>query len=505
MNSSGKGFESAPGTVLGSSPGDPLLNPPAISFDANPNDGSYTASWTGETGASYELQERYGSGNWSPVYSGTAQSKAFSGKPGGTYDYRARECIDTCGDWGVASVGVTPAQATITVPTGTQGGAYTVSWSRPVGATSFDVDEQINGGSWSRIASGTSATSISRPATVNGSYVYRVEANNAYGTRGWTTSDAVTVLHPPGTAPAVTVPSISSTGSYTGSWNAIDGADSYKLQQQLNGGNWSTVYSGSATSTSLSGTTNGATYGYRAQACNAGGCGPWGSVASIDIAIPPPDPINVYANDYIQSTKLETLTIVWDAVSGASRYEVATRPVAIRSTVARIRAMEQKAVARVHSCTTVTRCARATPMPAVPDPGVSARHYANPYHEAEPDGAKQQWQRQLYLELVDHGIQYELSAPGTCRRRELEPDLFRFGNDKDNLGKNRRDVRLSGQVLQQQWLQPLERYSQRNGAPGTAGAVQHHCSVEQQRQHLDQLGQLQYGHQLRSGATDQRR
>ena len=203
------------------SPGDPLLNPPAISFDANPNDGSYTASWTGETGASYELQERYGSGNWSPVYSGTAQSKAFSGKPGGTYDYRARECIDTCGDWGVAAVGVTPAQATITVPTATQGGAYTVSWSRPVGTTSFDVDEQINGGSWSRIASGTSATSISRPATVNGSYVYRVEANNAYGTRGWTTSDAVTVLHPPGTAPAVTVPSISSTGSYTGSWNAI--------------------------------------------------------------------------------------------------------------------------------------------------------------------------------------------------------------------------------------------------------------------------------------------
>ncbi|NKZ39983.1 RHS repeat protein, partial [Oleiagrimonas citrea] len=304
------------------SPGDPLLNPPSISFDANPNDGNYTVNWTGETGVSYDLQEKVGSGSWSTVYSGSNQSKSFSGRTGGSYYYRARECGDECGDWSDPSLlGVSPQQPTVTVPGTLQSGAFTVSWSKPAGTSTFDVEEQINGGSWTRIVDHVDQTSISRPATANGSYVYRVEANSTYGTRGWKTSDTVTVLHPPSTAPTVTVPAISGTGDYTASWNSVSTADSYNLQQQVDGGSWSTVYSGSAMSTPLTGGVNRSTYGYRAQACNASGCGPWGSVSSVEVVYPPNAPPNVQV--VVQgSSKITYEKAEWDAVNYADRYEV---------------------------------------------------------------------------------------------------------------------------------------------------------------------------------------
>jgi YD repeat-containing protein len=307
----------------GLGPGDPLLNPPAISFDANPNNGSYTVSWTGETGVSYALQEKFGAGIWNAVYSGSAQSRAFTGKASGTYFYRVRECDGDCGDWGASvALGVTPAQAAITVPDTLQNGAFTVSWSTPASTTSFDVEEQVDGGSWTRIVDGDMTTSISRPATANGSYAYRVEANNAYGTRGWKTSGTVTVLHAPSTAPTLTAPSVSSTGNYTVSWGNVNTAGTYTLEQQVNGGTWSEVYSGSGTSKAFSGKTNGSDYGYRVQAVNAGGDGPWSGTKATHIAIPPPVPTNVKAIDDFPNPKKETLTVTWSGVSGASSYKI---------------------------------------------------------------------------------------------------------------------------------------------------------------------------------------
>src|SRR3546814_4384213 len=46
----------------------------------------------GEGAATYTLQEKVGSGSWATAYSGTAQSKAYSGKASGSYGYRIRAC-----------------------------------------------------------------------------------------------------------------------------------------------------------------------------------------------------------------------------------------------------------------------------------------------------------------------------------------------------------------------------------------------------------------------------
>jgi hypothetical protein len=76
-------------------------------------------------------------------------------------------------------------------------------------------------------------------------------------------------------------------GSYTVSWGSVSTATSYTLQESSNGGSsWSTAYTGSATSKALNGKGNG-TYTYRAEACNAGGCGAWSATHAIKVALIP--------------------------------------------------------------------------------------------------------------------------------------------------------------------------------------------------------------------------
>ncbi|MBP1473405.1 RHS repeat protein [Frateuria sp. MAH-13] len=305
--------------------GDLVLNPPAnIYFSNAPNDGSYTVGWFQVPTARYELQESPDSGaSWHEVYSGTVNSKSFSGQAAGSYLYRVRACTQECSDWRESpAMGVWPQLATVTVPTGLQSASFTVSWTRPSTATRFDVDQQQDGGNWVRIATDTPGLSISRSGLAVGSYVYRVAAKSSYGSRGWAASEPVTVLYAPTAMPSLSVPSVSSQASYTVSWSAVANADRYELEEQQDAGAWGARYNGASRSTVVSGVTNGAHYGYRVRGCNAVGCGPYSAVATVAIAIPPPAPTAVYANDLRVNPKLETLTVVWQASAGATYYEV---------------------------------------------------------------------------------------------------------------------------------------------------------------------------------------
>ncbi|MDE2157044.1 MAG: hypothetical protein KGJ32_14330, partial [Xanthomonadaceae bacterium] len=296
-----------------------LAAPGAISFDANPNNGSYTVSWGAALGAtSYTLQESANGGAWVTVSSGSGTSATFSGKAGGSYVYRVQGCSSSCGYWTTsATLGVRPALPAVTVPGGTVNGAYTVSWSAPAGATSYDVQERVGTGAWTTIASSTTATSISRPGTTSGSYTYQVSAKNVYGSRGWALSGAVTVdaTTPPASAPALSVPASSGTGSYTVSWGTVGTATSYTLQEQVNGGSWTTLQSSSATSLAISGKGNGS-YGYHVQACNASGCGPWSATASTTVLLPPAAPASIT----VPASSTGSIAVSWAASSTASSY-----------------------------------------------------------------------------------------------------------------------------------------------------------------------------------------
>jgi len=301
------------------------LGAPSVSLPESNTTGSYTVSWSGIGSAtSYTVQEQLNGGGWSTVYSGSATSKAIGDRVTGTYGYHARACNPGgCGNWGAtSSVDVLlppPAPSNVTVPA-TSSGGLTISWTSASTATSYTLEHQLNSGAWTGLYSG-SATSDAITEVATGSYVYRVKACNTSGCGPYATSSAVAVTIPPSTAPGLSVPSISGTGSYTVSWTGVGGATSYMLQEQVNGGSWTTSYSGSAASAALTGKSNGSTYSYQVRACNAGGCGPWSGIQSVQIIFPPSAPTNAHQT-MMGSPKVIYNRVLWDAMSSATQYDV---------------------------------------------------------------------------------------------------------------------------------------------------------------------------------------
>jgi hypothetical protein len=120
--------------------------------------------------------------------------------------------------------------------------------------------------------------------------------------------------------PIVSAPGGSNSGSYSISWTAVGTATSYTLQEQVNGGAWTTIQSNGATSAALSGKGN-ATYGYHVQACNAGGCGPWSITSNVSVVLIPATPstpsVSV-SGPYFKPV----VTVSWPVVPNATRYEV---------------------------------------------------------------------------------------------------------------------------------------------------------------------------------------
>jgi hypothetical protein len=210
-----------------------------------------------------------------------------------------------------------PAGApSLSVPVSTNVSHYTVSWSAVTGATSYTLQEQVNGGGWMS-AQSSAATSWNATGKSNGTYGYRVQACNSSGCSVWSSTGTITVAIPPipASAPALSVPSVSYTGGYTVSWGGVSGATSYTLQEQVNGGGWSTVQATGAASWGTSGR-GAATYGYRVQACNITGCGPWSGAGTATVTAPTTAPaLSVPANNGTGG-----YTVSWSGVPGTTSY-----------------------------------------------------------------------------------------------------------------------------------------------------------------------------------------
>jgi len=115
------------------------------------------------------------------------------------------------------------------------------------------------------------------------------------------------------------VPATNGTGSYSVSWGTVSGATTYTVQQQVNGGGWTTLQNSASTSVAVSGETNGS-YGYRVQGCNVGGCGPFSATGTTVVTIPVPIAINgqSYTENYSISTGSGSASIGFELVSGTT-------------------------------------------------------------------------------------------------------------------------------------------------------------------------------------------
>ena len=286
---------------------------------------SITVAWSSaSTATNYVLQQRYNGGAWTQVLSANATTYTATNPADGSYAYQVQACnANGCSAFtpsNTVSVAHIPAApASISAPASSTG-AIGISWAATTYATGYTLEQSINGGAFGAIYSGT-ATSDSFSVGATGSYTYRVKACNANGCGGYATSGAVAVTIPPASAPSLSVPANSNTGSYTVTWTTVAGATSYIFQEQVNGGAWTVVQNANLTSWSTSGRGN-ATYGYVVQACNAGGCGPLSNVGSIVVALIPavPTGLHIAANN----PQKGTASIAWDAMPLATSYTVQT-------------------------------------------------------------------------------------------------------------------------------------------------------------------------------------
>lgn len=292
---------------------------PLATVPASNDTGTYTVSWTGVTDAtSYTLQEKVGgAGAWTQVYNGTAISYVGTGKGNNTYSYRVQACIyGNCSSWSneaIVAVTLTPTSVPgLSAPTSSATGSFTVSWTNVINATSYRLEQQSSGGSWSEIYSGADRSkAVSGLST--GTYGYRARACSSTACGDYSAIFNVQVILPPTAAPMLSSPGTSTTGSYTLGWSVVSAATSYELQSSGNG-----LYSGGNTSYAVSGQGNG-TVTYRVRACNEGGCGPWSVEGSVTTSLPPSSAPTVTAPS---SSTSGAYTLSWSTVGTATSYEV---------------------------------------------------------------------------------------------------------------------------------------------------------------------------------------
>ena len=143
----------------------------------------------------------------------------------------------------------------------------------------FKIERSLTGSSnWMQVGMVGGSVSGYQDNSLNcdTTYYYRVQAYNNGGNSEYSSvSSATTSVCLPPAAPSLSaVSNTDGNGEYTVEWTAVNGTTSYTLQEQLNSGNWLTIYTGSATNRNLSGHADG-TWCYRVQASNSGGNSSW--------------------------------------------------------------------------------------------------------------------------------------------------------------------------------------------------------------------------------------
>ena len=310
-------------SVWSEATGTPLA-PPSGPTGPSVSTGAHTVSWGTVTGAArYEVQARLNGGVWSVQDAGTATSKDYAGVGDGIWEYQARACnAGGCGAWS-GSLTVTVGDALLTVsPATSYDGNYTVSWqatSSPLVST--QLRERVDGGAWALVgAYAWSVTSETFTAKAAGVYEYRTEwcLSILGNTTGQPSAGPVSheVLMP-GVPDVPAAPTLTADSEQiTAAWAAPDdngsAIDGYDVRYKRTGdANWTDHgFTGTGTTTTITGLTNGQEYEVQVQATN--GVGPSGYSASGTVTptaapLPPdaPGTVTLTPGD-------EELVVEWD-------------------------------------------------------------------------------------------------------------------------------------------------------------------------------------------------
>ena len=285
------------------------------SDETSSTDGAYELSWDKVSGATtYKLREGE---TELELSSDDIQNRTHSvtDKDTGSYDYQVQACdaSGTCSEWSDAiTVHVfTSDPPTLTFDETTPGdGDYNLSWN----AVSDDATYILREGDRELELSSDTTTTHSVTRKETGSYNYRVQACHTNGVcSDW--SSVITVNVFVSRAPTLTFDETSpGDGDYELSWDMVDNATTYKLQE----GTTEICSSAAIRTYNVTGKVTGS-YNYQVRACHTNGaCSDWSSVITV----------NVFVSRAPTWTSTETTsgdgsyTLTWDRLSGDVNYEL---------------------------------------------------------------------------------------------------------------------------------------------------------------------------------------
>jgi predicted phage tail protein len=311
--------------------------PGSLSYPTSSDTGSFSISWATVSGATSYVLERSTSSSFSTVataYSGSATSFSQTGLPSGTYYYRVK-AVASCGESGwrtgpalTVNICTAPsAPGSISYPSTSNSGAFTVSWPSVSGATTYVVERSAssNFSSSAQVFSGSS-TSYGVTGLDTGTYYFRVKAVGSCGESGWTAGPAVTVsvtmsvCSAPAVPGSLTYPSSSDSGAFTVSWGSATGATSYVLERSTSSSFSMAALSHTTAGTSYSesGLASGSYY-YRVKSVGTCGESLWntGGAVTVSLCTAPAAPSSL-SDSYNRKTGVFTLS--WGASTGATSY-----------------------------------------------------------------------------------------------------------------------------------------------------------------------------------------
>lgn len=242
-------------------------------------------SWNAvENATSYDIERSMNGSMWTPSYSGSETTAAVTGLTDGTrYFWRVNATGQSgTSEWSepvsIWTIQVPPRVFTATPVSETE---IQIRATQITGGIVYTLQKQV-AGIWSTIREFESGFSFNDTGLSPGTlYEYRVNVTNPDGAASdWAYASATT----PFPVPSIPVLSVASQGSrqINASWNAVEYADEYELQEMMFGNPFVTVYTGPDTSFYSTGLTPDTEHNYRVRAIGSGGISEWSEMASTD-------------------------------------------------------------------------------------------------------------------------------------------------------------------------------------------------------------------------------
>jgi hypothetical protein len=220
----------------------------------------------------------------------------------------------------VASTGA----VSLTAPVGGASGVSitpTLAWNAPAGGTPIIYLVKVSTASnFGSLVINDSTTNLSYAITTallnNTTYFWEVAAKNAAGISAYSASSFTTIVAAPGVTTLLTPSNAAANVSINPvlSWNKVIGADSYRLQVAADSlFSASVIYDTTLSDTTkLSGAlTNNLKYFWRVESVNAGGVGPWSSIASFTTIVAVPAALTLKAPAMGDTVKADSVLLSW--------------------------------------------------------------------------------------------------------------------------------------------------------------------------------------------------